>query len=115
VHYSAFNSAFLQPAVAKTYGVSRSRYQGVVSISLMKHGDEANPKSHGAFITGKAVNLSSQEKSLKFTEVKEGDAIYYISTFPYVNNEHLRFEIQVTPEGDERPHNLTFKQWFYVD
>lgn len=111
IHYSAFTSAFLQPNVAKNYGITRSRFRGVLTISVLK---EEKGSQH-AFITGKAINLSSQEKALVFQEVKEGNSIYYIATFPYTDKEHLRFELDITPEGEARTHALSFKQIFYVD
>lgn len=111
IHYSAFTSAFLQPNVAKNYGITRSRFRGVLTISVLK---EEEGSQH-AFITGKAINLSSQEKALVFKEVKEANSVYYIATFPYTDKEHLRFEVDVTPENENRTHSLSFKQVFYVD
>ena len=36
VHYSAFNSSFLTPEVAKAYGLERSRYNGICAcVSLL--------------------------------------------------------------------------------
>ncbi len=34
VHYSAFNSSFLTPDVAKAYGLERSRYNGIINIAV---------------------------------------------------------------------------------
>jgi len=35
IHYIAFPSSFLQPEVAKEYGLLRSKYQAVVNISVL--------------------------------------------------------------------------------
>lgn len=111
IHYSAFTSAFLQPNVAKNYGITRSRFRGVLTISVLKEEDG----SQHALVTGEAINLSSQVKKLDFKEVKEGNSVYYIATFPYTDKEHLRFEVNVVPENEKRAHSLSFNQVFYVD
>ena len=36
VHYIAFGSGFLTPEIAKNYGITRSKYNGVVNISVLK-------------------------------------------------------------------------------
>jgi len=38
VHYSAFNSGFLQPDIAAAAGLTRSKTQGVVNVSVIKDG-----------------------------------------------------------------------------
>ncbi len=55
VHYSAFNSSFLTPEVAKAYGLERSRYNGIVNIavqnkqgSLRRWGSAARPRTSPA-------------------------------------------------------------------
>ena len=36
IYYSAFTSDTLQPAVAKTYGITRSKNLGLLSVSVVK-------------------------------------------------------------------------------
>ena len=38
LHYVAFNSQFLRPDVAKSYGIERSSRLGLVNISILKNG-----------------------------------------------------------------------------
>lgn len=115
IHYSAFSSAFLQPEVATAYEIQRSRYRGVVSISIKKAGDGLEVESMPAVVTGKAINLSSQEKDLEFKEVRSEGAIYYLATFPYADDENLRFVVNVMPEGMNKPQTIEFWQDFYVE
>jgi|TARA_B100000745_G_C20097057_1_gene375133 hypothetical protein len=111
VHYIAFGSTFLTPAIAKQYGIERSRYGGVVNISVQ------NPESTSveASVSGVAKNLVGQKKSLTFKEIHEGTVTYYIAPFTYANEETLNFEIAVDPEGPVGTDTLTFSQKFYVD
>ena len=112
VHYIALGSTFLTPEIAKAYGIERSRYKGLVNISVLDNTQDGNP-SKTVTINGKARNDVGQIKSLDFTEVKEGDAVYYLAQVSYTNKETIYFDINITDKGKQ--HNLKFSQKFYVD
>ena len=50
VHYSAFNSSFLTPEVAKAYGLERSRYNAIINIAVQ----DKRAKAQAVGITGEA-------------------------------------------------------------
>ncbi len=112
VHYIALSSTFLTPEIAKAYGIERSRYKGLVNISVLDNTQEGKP-SKTVIINGKARNDVGQIKSLDFTEVVEGDAVYYLAQVSYTNEETIYFDINITDKGKQ--HNLKFSQKFYVD
>lgn len=112
VHYIALSSTFLTPEIAKAYGIERSRYKGLVNISVLDNTQEGTP-SKTVIINGKARNDVGQIKSLDFTEVVEGDAVYYLAQVSYTNEETIYFDINITDKGKQ--HNLKFSQKFYVD
>jgi len=112
VHYMALGATFLTPEVAKAYGIQRSRYNGLVNISVLDNSKKNSP-AKTVLISGKAKNLAGQNKSIYFDEVKEGDAIYYLAQVKYRNNETIKFDITITDNGKE--HLLTFSQKFYTD
>ena len=112
VHYIAIGSTFLTPEIAKAYGIERSRYKGLINISVLDNTQKGNP-SKTVFINGKARNDVGQIKSLDFTEVKEGDAVYYLAQVNYTNEETIYFDINISDKGQK--HNLKFSQKFYVD
>ena len=84
VHYIALGSTFLTPTIAKTYGIERSRYNGLVNISVLDANLKGNP-AKTVLISGTARNNIGQEKTLDFKEVKEGNAIYYLAQLHYSN------------------------------
>lgn len=47
VHYSAFNSGFLQPEIAAATGLVRSKTQGVVNVAVLKAGTASSAKVSG--------------------------------------------------------------------
>jgi|TARA_R110002012_G_scaffold8862_9_gene40659 hypothetical protein len=112
VHYIALGSTFLTPEIAKAYGIERSRYKGLVNISVLDNTQKGNP-AKTVIINGKARNDVGQIKSLEFTEVVEGEAVYYLAQVSYSNEETIYFDINITDKGQQ--HNLKFSQKFYVD
>ena len=109
VHYSAFNSGFLQPDVAAATGLIRSKTQGVVNVAVLKAGTASNAK-----VSGSVKNLLGQSTALNFKEVKEGQAIYYLAQFPFEQRETLRFSLSVHA-ADGVPHSFDFNQEFFPD
>ncbi|MBU2880970.1 DUF4426 domain-containing protein [Psychrosphaera sp. B3R10] len=111
IHYIAFPSSFLNPTVAKTYELQRSRYMGVVNISVLDN--QNNDAAKNVYVTGTARNLLGQTKSLSFSKVKEGDAIYYLAQLKFSNEEIYKFDIDI--KLGDRSEKLKFDQKFYVD
>ena len=83
VHYIGLNSSFLPEDAAAAYNIPRSRSLGYLSISILKDegGELAVPVS--AKLTGTIRNLIGQVRELEFREIKETNAVYYISTFRF--------------------------------
>ena len=109
VHYSVFNSSFLQPDVAAAAGLTRSKTVGVLNIAALKDG-----KGQAAKVSGTLKNLLGQTSELKFKQVLESGAVYYLAEFPLRQREMLTFSIQVQI-GDAAPHTLTFNQEVFPD
>ncbi|MGP0172972.1 DUF4426 domain-containing protein [Pseudomonas sp. NCHU5208] len=108
VHYSVFNSSFIQPDIASATGLVRSKTQGVVNVAVLKAG-----KPSTAVVTGEMKDLLGKNTALSFRQVTEGDAIYYLAQFPFKNREVLSFTLNVR-QGDES-HRITFNQEMFPD
>ncbi|MGI9281886.1 MAG: DUF4426 domain-containing protein [Endozoicomonas sp.] len=115
VYYSAFPSTFIQPDIAKTYDLERGPKHGMVNIAVKNVRDSEEGKAVKATFDGIATNLLGQQSALKFKEIKEGDAIYYLAGFRFSHEEMLKFSIKVQPEGSIQSHTLQFSQTFYED
>lgn len=114
VHYSAFNTDTLQPAMAETYNIVRSKNRGMMTISVMKKNAKAINEPVRANVTASASNLTGQFRQFKVREVKEGDSIYYLSEFHVAHEEVLNFILQILPEGSVKPITVEFRQKFYT-
>lgn len=112
VHYMAIGATFLTPEIAKSYGIERSRYNGLINISVLDNSKKGMPAKTVA-ISGQAKNAVGQFKTLEFEQVKEGNAIYYLAQIRYANEETIHFDIDIS-DGTES-HKLKFSQQFFVD
>ena len=112
VYYSAFNSSFVSPEVAAAYDIVRGRDRGLVNIAVMPAGAIGG---RPAVVKGKVANIFAQSQELKFLEVREGDAVYYLAPFNFENEDSLTFNITVKPNPDMPSYTLSFQRTFYRD
>ncbi|WP_210641793.1 MULTISPECIES: DUF4426 domain-containing protein [unclassified Pseudomonas] len=103
VHYNTFNSTFLTPDIAKAAELIRSKGQGVINVSVLKDG-----KPLMAQVSGTVKDLTSQSVPLKFKEVTETGAIYYIAQYPVDQQEVRTFEIKV--KTGDKINTINFNQ-----
>jgi hypothetical protein len=52
---------------------------------------------------------------LKFIEISEGDATYYLAPFVFNNEEILHFDIQVSADENAKPMKFTFTRTLYTE
>lgn len=110
VHYIVVNSTFFNPEVAKQYGLVRSKYNALVNISVL---DSDSQKAQIVGMQGTATNLLGTQKTLSFKKVQEGDAIYYLATLSFRDQETYRFNIEI--QRGNLVESLQFQQKMYVD
>lgn len=110
VHYIALNSTFLTPQVAKQYGIVRSKFNGLINISVLDRQDKA---AQSVVLTGEAKNLLGVIKKLTFKQVTEGEAIYYLATLPFSDQEQYRISIDINDGLKQK--TLKFQHKFYAD
>ena len=103
VHYNTFNSTFLTPDIAKAAELTRSKNQGVINVSVIKEG-----KPLMAQVSGTVKDLTSQSVPLKFKQITEQGAIYYIAQFPVDQQEIRTFYINV--QNGDKINTINFNQ-----
>jgi len=52
---------------------------------------------------------------LEFKEIKEPDATYYIASLRHTNEEDIRFEVSVLPEGEDKPLTVNFTRKLFTE
>lgn len=116
LHYSVVNTTFLQPEVAAAYGITRGKRHAIINLSLQKHEDGAITTTATPMkLQGFTSDLMQRQQVLEFREIREGDAIYYIASFKFINEDWHNFNIDFLPEGAERSYSFEFKQQLYIN
>ncbi len=115
VYYNVFNSSFLQPETAKTYGIPRTGTTAVLNVSIHKVNNKHLPDAVSANVQGRAENQISQMEDLAFREIKEGEAIYYLADFQFRPNEYSKINFSIRLPDLEAPIELRVNKKFYKD
>lgn len=115
IHYNAFNSSFVEPGVAKTYGLQRGKRRAMINISVLRLNDDGSKKPVSALVSGSAENLIQQKQKMDFKKIDEGQAIYYIGQFGFSDDMMMRIAIKVQPDPNKPAYSLQFEQRFYSD
>ncbi len=110
VHYTAFNSTFIQPDIAAHYGITRGKNQTLINISV----HDKTGKAVDAKLDAYAQNLMQQKKPLTFKTITEQAAIYSIAPLRITNEEVFNFHITVTPP-QATPFTLKFTRKLYAE
>jgi len=111
VHYIALPSMFIEPEIATQHSLKRSKYVGLVNISVLDKAQQSMPIE--AEVIGVGRNLIGQIEQLTFKKIKEGKSIYYIASYPFTNEEIVKFEVQIKAQG--KTNLLKFQHKYYVE
>ena len=114
IHYNSLATDMLTPEVAREYHITRSQNNGMVNITVLKKvlGSPGQPVHARVEVT--ATNLNGQMKMVHMREVREGNAIYYLGEFGVANEETLKFDVRVQPQGSMNSLQVEFSQDFYT-
>ena len=87
----------------------------MINIAVLKKVMGTTGQPVHARVDAKVTNLHGQVSPITMRELNEQGAVYYIGEFAIANEESLRFEIEVTPEGQAESIRAAFDQVFFVD
>jgi hypothetical protein len=110
VHYIAFPATFLTPEIAVKNDIQRSKFSGVINISVL---DSTSQQAQQVTISGIAKDLFGRQRKLEFNQVMEGEAVYYLTTVPYQNEQLYNFTIDISQGSQQQ--QLSFSHTFFVD
>ena len=115
IHHNAFTADTLNPDVARAYGFQRSKYRGLLNVSVIKEQAGTTGTSTPAAVDVDIVNLTGQKSRIPMREIKDKDAVYYMGEFPVYNRQTINFEIKVKPQGEAESHSLKMSQEFFTE
>lgn len=114
LHYSVVNTTFLEPTIAATYGITRGEKRAILNLAVRENLGDDSSAARAMVLQGRTWDLI-QNQTLEFREIREGEAIYYIAEFPFINEEWRFFEIDFRPTGAEETYTFKFKHQLYSD
>ena len=112
VHYSVLNTTFLEPDIAQQYGITRGKDQAIVNISVRKNLRDGSDKAQRVVISGTSSDLI-HSTDLRFKEVIENNAIYYIAPLRFNDKELRSFTISVQPDPNIKAYTVKFNHTLY--
>ena len=115
VHHNAFSADTLTPEVATAYGFQRSKYRGLLNVSVIKEAPGTTGTPVPALVQADILTLTGQKSPLVMREIREGDAIYYIGEYPVQNAQTIDFAIEVTPQGSDKSVRIRMDQQFFTE
>jgi hypothetical protein len=114
VHYSVFNTSFLSPEVASSYHIVRSGSKALINIAVLQKQANGTLKNVTAKVTGEQFDLIRKD-TLPFREVREENAIYYLSDIDIQNRTTIYFTVLIQPDASKRAYKLEFNKMLYKD
>ncbi|MFT6101695.1 MAG: hypothetical protein ACJATV_000089 [Granulosicoccus sp.] len=113
VYYNVFNSSLITADIAKQYNLVRAKNQAYVNVAVVKKsgGYGVAPRK----ISGVHRNLLQQRFPLKFTEIKEATATYYLAPIRFNNEEIMHIDITVQPDYKSQESTFTITKKLYKD
>jgi hypothetical protein len=105
-------TADLQPEVARTYGIERSKSRGIATLAVLQKNAAGVARPIKASVDVSAVNAVGRIALVPMREIQENAAIYYIGTFGVADEETLTFKVQIIPDG-AKAQNFEFKKTFF--
>ncbi|MGB1906614.1 MAG: DUF4426 domain-containing protein [Spongiibacter sp.] len=112
VHFSVFNTSFLSPEVARSYGITRGKDKFLINVAV-QHRDGNQQQAIRAEVSGTTSDLIHRTP-LEFREVIEQNAIYYIAEFRLDTKEERRdFRLKVNTATRALPYDIQFNKKLY--
>ena len=111
--YSVVNTTFLAPEVAATYGIVRGEQRAILTLAVREQ-TAAVGQTRGMELEGRTWDLI-QNQPLEFLEIREGQAVYYVADFKFIDEEWRFFEIEFRPEGSSQTYTFKLKHQLYED
>lgn len=110
VHYIAYNTLMIPSDIAQKNNIQRSKFNALLNVSVL---DANSQQAQEVIVSGEVRNLVGTKRSLEFTKVKEGDAIYYLAQVRYRDRERMTFTVDIAGNGEQQ--RLEFTQEMFVE
>lgn len=114
VHYSIFNTSFLNPEIAEDYNIVRSGSKALINLAVLEKDAKGQLHNVTAIVSGEQFDLIRKE-ALSFKEVKEEHAIYYLSTIDIQHRAVIYFTFTIKPSTSNKEYTLELNKELFKD
>ena len=114
VHYTALSTQQLTPAIAASYGITRSANRALLNVAVLRKGKGTTGIPVAAQVSVTAVSGTGQFIPVSMQRIDEPPSIYSIGEFTVGEADTVTFEITVVPEGSLKPIRLRLQQQFFA-
>ncbi len=108
VHHSLFPSSFLQPNIASSYNITRSKDRLVLNVSVTR-GGSGEVRTQSARVSGTRSDLI-HTLPIEFREIREKDAVYYIAEIRATSEAVYYFDLKVQPDPNRPSFSVQFNR-----
>jgi hypothetical protein len=115
IHHNAITTDFLSTAIAKTYKIPRSTQRALLNIAITETRDDQIDKPISARLNVIRRNLLGYREELEMQEVREGDAVYYITDFAISHKDQWIFDIEALVDGQTYPLKAQYRETFITE
>ena len=115
IHHNAITTDFLSAAVAKAYKIPRSTERTLLNIAITETRDDQMDKPVGARLKVIRRNLLGYREELEMQEVREGNAVYYITDFAISHKDQWIFDIEALVDGQVYPLKAQYRETFITE
>jgi hypothetical protein len=115
IYHSAFNAEKLTPEIAAAYHIQRSKYIGVLNVSVIRERPKAIGTPVKALVDVDLAEGKDRKQSIAMHEVESDGGVSYLGEFPIADGQELEFEIRVRPTGVDETTVVLMKQEFFTE
>jgi len=115
IHHNAITTDFLSASVAKDYRIPRSTDRALLNIAITQTRDAEMDKPVGARLKVIRRNLLGYREELEMQEVREGNAVYYITDFAISHKDQWIFDIEALVDGQVYPLKAQYRETFITE
>jgi hypothetical protein len=114
VYHNAVTADTLDPRVAATFGILRSKTRGVLNVSVIKDQAGAPGAPVQSLVEVDLIGPSGRRTGIPMREIEEAGAVSYLGEFPVQDGETLAFELRVRPAGVAEITTIPMSQEFFT-
>ncbi|MCB1696984.1 MAG: DUF4426 domain-containing protein [Pseudomonadales bacterium] len=115
LHYSVVNTTFLAPEVAATYGIVRGEQRAILTLAVREHLADGGNQARTMQLQGRTWDLIQKSEALDFLEIREGQSVYYVAEFKFINEDWRFFEVDFRPDGARETYTFKLKHQLYIE